>query len=130
MADVGPGSMTGVKVGVTLVKTWAFALGVPCAGITAFNLICPSAPVVITPRKGDHWLREPGGSPRRLTAEEAATKEFSELIASSASPRAANALALVESLNWTSPELLAPLYLSEPLISQAKKKLTLVEPGS
>lgn len=130
VADVGPGSMTGVKVGVTLVKTWAFALGISCAGISAFDLICSDSPVVITPRRGDHWLREPGQLPRRLAPEELSVPGIAALIEEKAIPKAVKAVRLVDSLKWIAPEVLNPLYLSEPLISQAKKKLTLVEPNS
>lgn len=129
-ADIGPGSMTGAKVGVTLVKTWAFALSLPCAGISAFDLINPREAVVVTPRRGDHWLRRPGSQPRRLTEEELVDPFLLVLIEARQVPNAANALTLADSLLWTSPESLIPLYLSDPLISQAKKKLTLVEPSS
>lgn len=130
VSDVGPGSMTGVKVGVTMAKTWAFAIGTPCAGITAFDLISSSSPVVITPRRGDHWLRKPGQPPRRLAPEELGDPGLASLIEERAIPRAANALQILGSLEWIAPESLNPLYLSEPLISQAKKKLTLLEPNS
>jgi len=128
VADLGPGSMTGVKVGVTLAKTWGFALGVHCAGITAFDLIDPTGPVVVTPRRGEHWVRHPGEDPRRLTADEIGQDQILDLIARSRTPKASNALGLKEKLDWIAPQGLVPLYLSDPLISQAKKRLTLLEP--
>ncbi|MER3497098.1 MAG: hypothetical protein C4320_10320, partial [Armatimonadota bacterium] len=32
LADVGPGSFTGTRVGVVLAKTFAWTFGVPCGG--------------------------------------------------------------------------------------------------
>jgi tRNA threonylcarbamoyl adenosine modification protein YeaZ len=42
--DVGPGSFTGVRVGVTAAKTLAWALRVPVAGVTSLECLAAAAP--------------------------------------------------------------------------------------
>jgi tRNA threonylcarbamoyladenosine biosynthesis protein TsaB len=37
--DVGPGSFTGIRIGVMLVKTWADTLKKPVVGVTAFDAL-------------------------------------------------------------------------------------------
>jgi tRNA threonylcarbamoyladenosine biosynthesis protein TsaB len=42
--DVGPGSFTGTRVGVTAAKTIAFTLGIPVVGVPSLRAIARSAP--------------------------------------------------------------------------------------
>ena len=67
VADIGPGSFIGARVGVVLAKMLGYLNGVPCAGVTAFDLISPSQWVAIPNRKADFLLRRPGHSPQLIT---------------------------------------------------------------
>ena len=130
VSDLGPGSLTGVKVGVTLVKTWGFALGVKVAGISGFDLVSLDEPVVISPRRGEYFVRLPHEKPCVMTADELAAAGLAYDPLYKAAPLASRGAALVERLSWIAPEVLVPLYLSAPLVSIAKKPLTLLEPSS
>lgn len=43
VVDRGPGSFTGVRVGVTCAKTLAYALGIPVAGVLSLDLLAHAA---------------------------------------------------------------------------------------
>jgi tRNA A37 threonylcarbamoyladenosine modification protein TsaB len=66
-ADVGPGSFTGTRVGVTLAKTFAYRYKKTCFAIDAFNLIDPERPVAIRNRVGEWFLRDPGQIAKLVT---------------------------------------------------------------
>lgn len=60
VADTGPGSFMGVKVGVAMVKMWALAGGAPAAGVSAFDLI-EGGGDVLPARAGQIYRRTPEG---------------------------------------------------------------------
>ena len=68
VADVGPGSFIGVRVGVTLAKTLAFANSVLAAGVTSFDLIDPDRTVAFPSKKGEWFIRRPGEEVGRAPA--------------------------------------------------------------
>lgn len=81
----GPGSFTGVRIGVSTVKGLAFGTGIPCIGVStlealAYNLIgfegilCP----VMNARRGQVYnalFRASGGSMTRMTPDRAISLE-------------------------------------------------------
>lgn len=64
VVDVGPGGFTGVRVGVTFAKAFAWAKKVPLFSVSAFNLISVDQAVHIPSKRDEWWLRAPGQSPR------------------------------------------------------------------
>lgn len=128
VADLGPGSLTGVKVGVTLTKTWGFALNVKVAGISAFDLVSTTETVIVSARRGEYFVRLAGQAPQVMNADELLSAGLTYDPNRKAAPLASRGAALVKSLDWIAPESLVPLYLSAPLVSIAKKPLTLLEP--
>jgi len=114
IADVGPGSFTGVKVGVTMVKMLAWLFQLPVAGATSFDLISIDEPVRVASKKGEYWRRQPGCEPELLR-----DPNFDP--GSLPPPLAERARYLTGSIKWIAPEILVPDYLAEPSISKPNR---------
>lgn len=122
VADIGPGSFTGVKVAVTLAKTLAFASGKKSAGVTSFDLIATDRPVIVPSRKGEWFLRLPGAEVERVTATPAGEfVGYGPGMEEEAFPKAERASVLLSGLKVVDPELLLPNYIAQPSISTPKR---------
>ncbi len=107
-ADLGPGSFTGVRVGIVLAKTFAWAQGASCAGADAFDLVAPDRTVALPSRKGEWFVRVPGLPPER-------TRDIPPEVGIPL----ASGFARLEMVP-ISPYALVPAYLIEPSISMPK----------
>jgi len=123
VADVGPGSFTGVKVGLAMVKSWGYARQVPVAGVSAFDLVDPESPVALPSRRGESYLRVPGQTPTVV-----ATADLPHGTIVGIAPDAATVGASLSSLVWVEAALLSGNYVSEPSISQAKRPVIMGDP--
>jgi hypothetical protein len=122
VADIGPGSFTGVKVAVTLAKTLAFAIGKMTGGITSFDLISVDRPVIVPSRKGEWFLRRPGATVERVTAlPEGDFLGYGYGVNEQTFPNAGNAAGLLIGIKRQTPEVLLPNYIAEPSISTPKR---------
>ena len=119
-ADLGPGSFTGVRVGVTVCKTMAYAAGVQVVGSDAFDLIDPGSPVAIPSRKGEHFLRLPGSPPATTPDLPADAVGYGVAFESSQYPSAKGFALLLKTCEPHDPEGMVPLYIAEPSISTPK----------
>ncbi len=108
-ADLGPGSFTGVRVGIVLAKTLAWTQGVLCAGTDAFDLVNPAGVVALPSRKGEWFVRTPGAGIERTRVQPEAVGV----------PLASGFARLA--LRAVSPFELVPGYLLEPSISTPKE---------
>lgn len=124
LADIGPGSFTGTRVGVMIAKSLAYVAGAKCGGASAFDLISPSKTVVLPSRKGEWFIRTIGSEPFR---DNALPSEhfvgFGGELPDQAYPSASNFGELLDSLQVVSPEVFVPAYLIEPSISIQKKNI-------
>lgn len=121
VADVGPGSFTGVKVSVTLAKSLAYALAIPAAGISAFDLVCRDRVVAIGGKPGHWFVREPGCEPEcRPGAFPSGALGYGPGVEDPVFPAAFRADALIGDLRYQEPAQLQPLYVAEPNISFPK----------
>lgn len=122
-ADVGPGSFTGVKVGVTLAKTFAFVQSVECAGFSSFDLISTSRDVAIPCRKDAYLYRSvQNNEPFEVSGDDPRMRDclgYGKVFVSAEYPNAANAR--ISEATLVSPEALVPNYVLAPSISVPKK---------
>jgi tRNA threonylcarbamoyl adenosine modification protein YeaZ len=125
VADLGPGSFTGVKVAVTLAKSLAFALSVPTAGANSFDLISADRTAVLPSKKGEWFIRGVGQEPvRQADLPEEEFLGYGPGLDKQSFPLARNFQPLIPSLKAIAPELLVPEYLIEPSISVPKSPLS------
>lgn len=122
VADTGPGSFTGVRVGVILAKSLAYAQGKPCGGLSSFDLISTEATVAIGAKRGSYFVRRPGWAPLSHQSEwpEGAVGYGAEP-ENSQVPLAERAGPLLAHLVQVSPFELLPEYVAEPNISLPKR---------
>jgi len=128
LADLGPGSFTGTRVGVTLAKTLAWSADAACSGVSAFDLISTEKTVVFPSKRGEWFIRPPGSEvSRSASLPELEFIGFGPGIDNPVYPHAKMFALLLISLEQIQPEQLAPLYLIDPSISQPKQPLSRVE---
>lgn len=122
VADIGPGSFIGVRVGVTLAKTFAFAYDTLVAGASAFDLVSTESVVAVPSRKGEMFVRQQGKTPFR-TSDPLVTPwlGYGPDQLSPTFPLAARFADLLDLLVPTTPEQFVPEYLIQPSISMPKK---------
>lgn len=127
LADLGPGSFTGTRVGVTLAKTLAWAANGECAGALAFDLISVDKTVVFPSRRGEWFVRPPGGEvTRNESLPECDYLGFGPSIDDPVYPHAKRFASLLVHLDRMAPEALVPVYLIDPSISLPKQPLSRV----
>lgn len=123
-ADIGPGSFTGVRVGVILAKTFGFTYDKPIAGATAFDLISPNQPVALPSKKGEYFLRMPGEELIRTSHLEPRASNllgYGPDFDAPSHPHAKAFARLLGTLQPTTAMLFTPEYILPPSISQPKK---------
>ncbi len=121
VADMGPGSFTGVRVGVTMAKTFGFLYNKPVAGVDSFDLISPDRNVVFPSKKGEFFLRKPGELVVRMKdLPDLEFMGFGPGIEDQTWPEAVRVANLVGQLKPISAMNFVPEYLIEPSISTPK----------
>lgn len=76
---VGPGSFTGIRLGIAYAKGIAMGLNIPVVGISAFDLYLAATPdafVAIDSGRGDFFVAANGLEPQTMEIEELETKQM------------------------------------------------------
>ncbi|MEZ0327518.1 MAG: tRNA (adenosine(37)-N6)-threonylcarbamoyltransferase complex dimerization subunit type 1 TsaB [Fimbriimonas sp.] len=121
-ADIGPGSFTGVRVGVILAKTFGYVYDKPVCGADAFDLISVSDVVALPSKKGEYFVRVPGREPYRTeSVQQGPILGYGAAFADPTPPHAKRFGALVSTLAPMLAEAFVPEYLIQPSISTPKK---------
>lgn len=76
---VGPGSFTGIRMGIAYAKGLALGLNIPVVGINAFELYLAATPdafVAIDSGRGDFFVASPKHEPCTMTIEEVESEQM------------------------------------------------------
>lgn len=76
---VGPGSFTGIRLGIAYAKGIALGLNIPVVGISAFDLYLAATPdafVAIDSGRGDFFVAANGLAPQTMEIDELETKQM------------------------------------------------------
>lgn len=122
VVDTGPGSFAGTRVAVMMAKTLAWQYGKPIAGVSAFELISITEPVVIPNKRGESFLRVPGEEVKMVKTDDPIPEGsvgYGERIAEPTIPNASRTR--LDGLVWTDAMSFSMSYLVEPSISTPKK---------
>lgn len=120
-ADLGPGSFTGVRVGIVLAKTFAFLNQSPCVGTNAFDLLDASGIAFVPSRKNEVFIREAGRDVLRDRSAPDGARGYGLTDRPVEYPHAKSFAPLFNKLQRLTPEQLVPQYFAEPSISTPKK---------
>jgi tRNA A37 threonylcarbamoyladenosine modification protein TsaB len=120
VADVGPGSFTGVRVGVMMVKVFGYVYEKRVAGLSAFSLIAPGGYRYIPSRKDEFFVYD-GTVLKTVSGKDlVGGPGYGHPDAPDVYPEASRAGVCYESLEVISCFELTPSYHLEPHISQPK----------
>ncbi len=76
---IGPGSFTGIRLGIAYAKGLGMGLNIPVVGISAFDLYLAATPdafVAIDSGRGDFFVAAPGLAPQTMEIDELETKQM------------------------------------------------------
>lgn len=123
LADLGPGSFTGTRVGVVMAKTFAWTFGREVGGLASFDLIAPQEVVAIPNRKNEWLVRVPGEAPKLVPAGEVEGVGYAPGLAEEAFPDAERFGLWLSAIDRIPPEALVPGYVVPPSISTPKRAI-------
>lgn len=73
-AGMGPGSFTGIRIGVMAARALAFALQIPQIGLSSLSIYSRDYPVLADARVGGFWAQFPGLEPELIPPEQIANR--------------------------------------------------------
>lgn len=121
VVDIGPGSWTGMRVGITIAKSLAYAQGRKIAGITAFDLIADGRRSAVSSRKGEWVCRDESGVVSTSAAKPEGCAGWGRGDDNSQYPSFDHAADWWSRKQDSTPVDLVPEYFGSPAISTPKK---------
>jgi tRNA threonylcarbamoyl adenosine modification protein YeaZ len=123
---VGPGSFTGIRLGIAYAKGIAMGLKIPIVGISAFDLYLAATPdafVAIDSGRGDFFVAANGLEPQTMEIEELETKqmEWARTVGHKPFDLKLGTQIVTNKLNSGILEPVAPMYLRPSYAEQNKK---------
>ncbi len=122
---VGPGSFTGIRLGIAYAKGLAMGLGIPVVPVNAFEIYLESDPdafVAIDSAKGDFFVGASNLEPQIMSIEQVETKQFEYSKTTGHKPYdLINALPIVQRKLEMDAVPVIPLYIRASYAEQACK---------
>lgn len=122
LADLGPGSFTGIRIGVTIAKTFGWIYGTQVAGLAAWKLMPPADVVLIPSRKREWFHFAQDGSQVRSSEIPTGAVGYGVGVEDQVFPLASQFSQRWSELSFINPSLLLPEYVLEPSISTPKPR--------
>jgi len=121
--DIGPGSFTGVRVGLSTVKGIAFATGAEIVAVTAFDALAEDAIAILEAGKGEVYFRIPHIDPGHAPLEAVKTMiadRTERVIGPGVVPTAEHVGRLALSRTPVNIDTLEPLYVRAPDLTKPR----------
>lgn len=123
---IGPGSFTGIRLGIAYAKGLALGLNIPIVPINAFELYLADAPdafVAIDSGRGDFFVAANGLAPCVMTIDDVETKQMNWARTVGHKPfNLHNAIRIInEKLNGGNKEPVVPMYMRPSYAEQNKQ---------
>lgn len=123
----GPGSFTGIRMGIAYAKGIAMGLNIPVVGISAFDLYFAAAPdafVAIDSGRGDFFVASPLHAPCTMTIDEVETEQMKcpRTVGHKPFDLTLAPKVIQDKLNRGNLEPVVPMYLRPSYAEEAKNK--------
>ena len=126
LADLGPGSFTGVKIAVTVAKTLGYINQKKVGGVMSHQLISGNDAVAVPIKKGQYVVRLNSSEIKVVDGLPADVRlGYGSDFDVQSYPHAKNFEGLISAVDYCDPVRLLPQYILEPSISTPKKRIQL-----
>lgn len=124
---VGPGSFTGIRMGIAYAKGIAIGLNIPVVGINAFELYMAATPdafVAVDSGRGDFFVASPHHAPCTMSIEEVETEQMKcpRTVGHKPFDLKLGAQIVHKKLKHGNVEPVVPMYLRPSYAEEAKNK--------